>query len=899
MTHQVPHPLDLKMWFSKSIEEVLGEISVDPLTGLSEEEAISRLKKYGENKLQDKKQKGIFRLFLSQLHDWLIYILLAAVGITLIMGEYIDATIIILVVITNAVLGVIQEVKADRAIEALRNMSFPRALVRRNGIIKELESIKVVPGDILILDAGRLIAADIRLIDSANLQIDESALTGESVPSDKDALSIHEEADTPLGDRSNSAFMSTLVTHGRGTGVVVETGMKTEVGKIAGIIITEKKSKTPLEIRLDNLGKKLAKFAIGICVVVFIVGALQGRNLADMFLMSVSLAVAAIPEGLAAIVAVVLSIGVTNMSKKNVIIKKLPAVETLGSVNIICSDKTGTLTQNKMTVTNYFNLEGKITIGKNQNSIATKDAKLLVKAMILCSDATYENHLGTGDPTEIALLVLGDDMGLDRMDIIAGNKRTHELPFDSDRKLMSTLNEENGDFTVYTKGAVGSLLKISTHVLNKGEVIPFSDALKEQCRVATERMADDALRTMGVAYKPAKSAIEPAEMEKNLVFLGFVGMADPPRTDVKSSILKAKIAGITTIMISGDHKNTAFAIAKELGIAESIDQVFTGPDIDRLTEDEFSDRITGYRVFARVSPEHKVTIVRSLKSKGNIVSMTGDGINDAPSLNTADIGVAMGITGTDIAKGASDMILTDDNFSTIVTAIEQGRNIYNNIKKSVVFLLTCNLGEVVSVFVCLLIGWEAPLIATQLLWINLLTDSFPAVALGMDPGNPDVMKDKPRNPGESFFGGGASLHIILGGVLIGVLTILAFWYGYYEHGYSPFNHSAPESTIDYARTMAFMVLIVCQLFYTLAVRHTSKSIFSIGIFTNRYLIAAILLGLIFQIIVVGIPFLQHAFHLQMLDIRAWAIVLGLGLVPLFFNEVIKIFIRNRLRKALD
>ena len=884
------------MWFSKSIEDVLKEIDVDAASGLSEEEAKIRLEKYGPNKLTAKKKKNIFQLFIAQLQEWLIYILFAAVIITLFMGEYIDAIIITLVIITNAVLGVIQEVKAGKAIEALQKMSFPKALVRRSGEVKEINSHEVVPGDILILDAGRFISADIRLIESVNLQIEESALTGESVPSDKDASQIHSDENTPLGDRTNIAFMSTPVTRGRGVGVVVETAMNTEVGKIANLINTEKKEKTPLEIRLDKLGKTLGMFAIGICVIIFVIALLQGRDIAEMFILSVSLAVAAIPEGLPAIVAVVLSIGVTSMAKKKAVIKKLPAVETLGSVNIICSDKTGTLTLNKMTVKTYFNLEGEIAVERNSKNNATEDAKLLAKAMVLCSDATFENEQSTGDPTEIALLLLGDDLGIDRKIINAESNRVSEFAFDSDRKLMSTLNEENEKFTVYTKGALGNLIKISSQVLEKGKVIPMNEEHKQKYIAAAEKMSNDALRTLGVAYKPVNSVVEGAEMEKDLILAGLVGMIDPPRPEVNDSIQKAKLAGITTIMITGDHKNTAFAIASELGIAENIEQAITGVELDEFSEEELTKKMVGYRIFARVSPEHKVKIVRALKSQGNIVSMTGDGVNDAPSLNAADIGVAMGITGTDVAKAASHMILMDDNFATIVSAIEEGRNIYNNIKKAVIFLLTCNLGEVVALFVTLLIGLEAPLIATQLLWINLITDSFPAIALGMDPGNPDVMKEKPRNAKESFFAGGAGIHLILGGVLIGALTIAAFWFGYYEHGYSPFDHSAPENTLEYARTMAFMTLVMCQLFFSLAVRNHSKSIFQIGIFSNKYLVGAIVLGVLLQLLVIGIPFMQKAFRLQMLDLGGWLIAIALGLVPLLINEIVKIFIRARMKK---
>jgi len=888
-----------KMWFSKSIEDVLKEINVDAESGLSEEEVKVRLGKYGANQLISKKKKNIFQLFVAQLREWLIYILFAAVIITLFMGEYIDATIIILVIITNAILGVIQEVKAGKAIEALQKMSFPKALVRRNGEVKEVNSHEVVPGDILILDAGRFISADIRLTESVNLQIEESALTGESVPADKDATQVFSDLKTPLGDRTNIAFMSTLVTSGRGVGVVIETGMNTEVGKIANLINTEKKEKTPLEIRLDKLGKTIGMFAIGICIIIFVIALIQGRDIAEMFILSVSLAVAAIPEGLAAIVAVVLSIGVTSMSKKKAVIKKLPAVETLGSVNIICSDKTGTLTQNKMTVKTYFNLDGEIAVERNSKNSATEDAKLLVKAMILCSDATYENGHGTGDPTEIALLLLGDDLEMDRKVITAKTSRVSEFSFDSNRKLMSTLNQEKEKFTVYTKGAIGNLLKISTQVLVKGKVIPITEKHKQTYLAAAEKMSDNALRTLGVAYKPVNSVIESSEMEKDLILLGLVGMIDPPRPEVKESIQKAKLAGITTIMITGDHKNTAFAIARELGMAEKMEQAISGEELDDFSDEELTTKIVEYRIFARVSPEHKVKIVHALRSHGNIVSMTGDGVNDAPSLNAADIGVAMGITGTDVAKAASDIILMDDNFATIVSAIEQGRNIYSNIKKAVIFLLTCNLGEVIAMFVTLLIGLEAPLIATQLLWINLITDSFPAIALGMDPGNPDVMKEKPRNSKESFFAGGAGIHLILGGVLIGALTIAAFWFGYYEHGYSPFDKTAPENTVEYARTMAFMVLVMCQLFFSLAVRNSSKSIFQIGIFSNKYLVGAIVLGVLLQLFVIGIPFMQRAFHLQMLDLGGWLIAISLGLVPLVVNEIVKIFIRARLKRAND
>ncbi len=876
------------MWYSKSIYAVLKELNVEQAIGLTEKEANARLGKYGKNRLEGLKKKCILQMFVAQLNDWLIYVLFAAVIVTVFLSEYIDSIIILSVIILNAVLGLIQEVKAGNAIEALQKMSSPKSLVRRDGEVREIDSELVVPGDILILDAGRFVSADIRLIETANLQIEESSLTGESVSSEKNALLVLDPK-TQLGDRENLAFMSSIVTYGRGVGVVIGTGMNTEVGKIANIIEGQEEAKTPLEIRISHLGKTLGAIAIGICLLIFIVSLFQGRNLAEMFLISVSLAVAAIPEGLAAIVAVVLSIGVTGMSKRNAIIRRLPAVETLGSVNIICSDKTGTLTQNKMTVVKYFTIEGEIAVFRDQQNTATEDAKLLARTMILCSDATWESGQGTGDPTEISLLLLADDLGIDRSALRAGNQRVTEFAFDSNRKLMSTLTGEKGKFTVNTKGAIDNLLKIVTHVLVDGEAIPITDEHKKRFALATESMSNQALRTLGAAYKPVDSIITAAEMEKDLILIGLVGMIDPPRNEVKHSIQLAKNAGITSIMITGDHKNTAFAIARELGIAENIDQAITGQEMDEFKDEEFAGKISGYRIFARVSPEHKVRIVRALKAQGNIVSMTGDGVNDAPSLTTADIGVAMGITGTDVAKSASDMILTDDNYATIVSAIEQGRNIYNNIKKSVIFLLTSNLGEVVAMFVTILLGWEAALLATQILWINLLTDSLPAVALGMDPGDPDVMKEKPRNPKESFFAGGSGLHVVAGGILIGAITIFAFWYGYFEHGYSPFDSSVPKNVVEYARTMAFMAIISCQLIYSLALRNRTKSIFIIGVFSNKYLIGAIVLGLLLQLIVMSIPAMQNAFKLQMLDVQGWVIVIVLGLVPLTFNELLKIF----------
>jgi len=881
------------MWFAKTCEEVLKELEVDQGTGLSSEEVRKRLEKYGENKLKGKPRKSLVSLFFDQLRDMLIYVLLGATAITIAIGEYVDAIIILLVVILNAIIGVVQEYKAEKAIEALQKMTTPKALVRRDGEIKEVDSEEIVPGDIVIIDAGRYIPADLRLIDSVNLQIEESALTGESVPTDKNAKDVHDDPKAPIGDRSNMAFMSTLATYGRGEGVVVATAMETEIGKIAKILDADDSEMTPLQKRLDELGRVLGFVAIGICALIFVLALFQKRPLFEMFLTAISLAVAAIPEGLAAIVAIVLALGVQRMSKINAIVKKLPAVETLGSVNIICSDKTGTLTQNKMTVVKYYTLNNLREVpATGSNFSASEDEAELIRTLVLCSDATYENGKGTGDPTEIALLVLGDRYNLTKNDLNARHARVAERPFDSDRKLMSTLNVEKNGYRVHTKGAIDNILKISTSALVDGKIVPLTEEMKANYLKAADEMSDAALRVLGAAFKDTDSIISPEEMEKDLTVIGFVGMIDPPRLEVKDSIRVAKTAGITPVMITGDHRNTAVAIARELGIADSADQSITGAEIDQLSDEEFSKRINNYKVFARVSPEHKVKIVRAFKAQGNIVSMSGDGVNDAPSLKYADIGVAMGITGTDVSKGASDMILTDDNFTTIVHAIEEGRNIYNNIKKAVIFLLSCNLGEVVTIFASILFFWPVPLMPTQILWINLITDTLPAISLGVDPGDKDIMKMKPRDPKESFFAKGAGLRAVVGGVLIGALTLLAFYFGLSEHGYSLNSQDIPEEVLTYARTMSFVVLAASQLFYSLSIRSSTKSIFQIGLFSNKYLIGAIIAGIFLQLIVISVPFLASAFNMQNLGMRDWGMVILFALVPLFINEVFKIFMKK-------
>lgn len=874
---------------SQPIDEVLSEQDVDVNIGLSAQDVKSRLEKFGKNKLEEKKRKSILRLFLGQLNDTLIYVLLGAVLVTAFMGEYIDAIIIMAVVLINATLGVFQEIKANSAIAALRDLSSPKALVRRSGQVQEINAELLVPGDIVLLEAGRYVPADLRLIETRNLQIDESTLTGESVAVEKDASAALRSGYVSLGDRINLGYMSTLVTYGRGEGVVIGTGHQTEVGQIAGHLDSGEERKTPLEVRLGQLGATLGKGALVICLVIFLIAFLQGRDVAEMFITAVSLAVASIPEGLAAIVAIVLSIGVTKMAKENAIIKKLPAVETLGSVNIVCSDKTGTLTQNKMTVQEVFTFTDQtVAIDATKDGISP-DGELLASAMTLASDATLENGQSTGDPTEIALLDLADRLGVDRHQLAQDQPRLNELAFDSGRKLMSTFHSREGTYVVYTKGAVDNLVLKCKYILENGESIPMKDVHRQMLMDAADRMSNNALRTLAVAFKPSDSEINPGDFEKNLTMIGVVGMIDPPREEVKDSIATAKKAGITTIMITGDHKNTALAIARELGIATEASQATTGIAINHMSAEELESHIEDYRVFARVSPEHKVNIVKAFKAKGNIVSMTGDGVNDAPSLHAADIGVAMGTTGTDVAKSASDMILADDNFSTIIRAIEEGRNIYNNIKKSVHFLLSSNVGEVICMFAAIVAGLPLPLIATQLLWINLITDTLPAIALGMDPTNPKVMEEKPRPVNDGFFSGGAGYRVLFAGLMIGALTIVAFLLGYQHKGYSPYADTVPVEVHEYARTLAFLTIIACQLFFSISFRDEKKSMFAVGLFSNKYLVGAVILGFALQCLLLYIPFLQDAFKLQAVGWGEWVLILGLGLIPLITNELIKFF----------
>lgn len=870
------------MWFNKTSKEILEELNVDISTGLSSDEVEKRQEKYGLNKLTSKKQKSLLKMFFEQINDILIYILLAAAIISGVLGEVSDAIIIGIVIIINTIIGVVQESKAEKALEALKQLSTPKALVKRNGENIEIPSEDVVPGDVIILDAGRYVPCDLRLIETANLKIEESALTGESVPVEKQAEEKLEDPKTPLGDQKNMAFMSTLATYGRGIGVSVGTGMNTEIGKIAKMLEGEDKEFTPLQKKLAELGKTLGFVALGICALMFLVGLLQKRDILEMFLTAISLAVAAIPEGLPTIVTIVLAMGVQKMIKENAIIRKLPAVETLGAVNIICSDKTGTLTQNKMTVIKFY--ANKETQDIDKLNIENATHKMLLENLVLCNDATFSKDSSTGDPTEIALLEAGSKYNIIKNNIENEHKRIDEIPFDSDRKLMTTINIFGDKNYVMTKGATDNLLKVSTKAYINGEIVPLTDEIKENIMDASNKMSKNALRVLGAAYKTLEDDNYNKEnLETDLIFIGLVGMIDPPRESVKDSILECKNSGIKTIMITGDHKITAFAIAKELGIAEYESQAIFGYELDDMSDSELSSKIENLRVFARVSPEHKVKIVKALKSKGNIVSMTGDGVNDAPSLKAADIGVAMGITGTDVAKGASDMVLTDDNFSTIVSAIKEGRNIFNNIKKSIIFLLSCNLGEILALFIGILLGWPAPLRPIHLLWVNLITDSLPALSLGIDPGDPSIMDEKPRDPKESLFAGGAGVSLILNGLLIGVLTLIAFEVGRIRY----------SDSLMHAQTMAFVVLSVSQLFHSFNMRHPKKSIFQLGFFTNKYLFVSVLFGILLQNMVIIIPFLASTFKVFKLTIQNWIFVCALSIVPLVVNEIIKFFKRSK------
>jgi Ca2+-transporting ATPase len=886
------------MWHNKSIEETAAALGVDPGVGLSGDEARLRLERYGQNRLTEKKGKSLFSMIVDQINDPLIYILLGAGIISILLGEVSDAIIIAAVVVINAVVGVIQESKAEKAIDALKKMSSPTAIVRRGGETVEILAGDVVPGDVVLIDAGRIIPCDLRWIESVNLKVEEAALTGESVPSEKDARAVIDSESAPLGDRTNLGFMSTVATYGRGVGIAVGTGMQTEIGKIATMLDNTETEETPLQKKLADFGKKLGFAIIGLCAFMFafsvvreiiVDGNISRKDLLEFFLTAVSLAVAAIPEGLAAFVTIVLAIGVQKMSKQNAIVRHLPAVETLGSVNVICSDKTGTLTQNRMTVMSFA------TLGREADikglDVKNADERLLIEAMVLCTDATKSESGETGDPTEIALLNAGALHGIEKVPLMAASPRVAELPFESDRKLMTTVHPHTGTLKAFTKGATENILSRSSSILDRGRVRAITEADRAKVLAVVEEMSLKALRVLGAAYReyPSDAKADSLELESGLIFIGLVGMIDPPRKEVIGSIEECRKSGIITVMITGDHKDTAYAIAKELGIAESLDQAVSGTELDAMTDAELAERTKTLRVFARVSPEHKVRIVKAFRAAGHVVSMTGDGVNDAPSLKSADIGVAMGITGTDVAKGAADMILTDDNFKTIVGAIKEGRVIYDNIKKAILFLLSCNAGEIIAIFVGIMLGHGSPLKPIHILWVNLVTDTLPALALCMEAGDPDIMKRRPRDPKEGLFANGGMRFIVLFGLLEGFCTLFSFVVGLNLYG------NEGQGLLR-AETMAFGVLSLSQLFHAFNLRNDHKSVFSIGVFSNRWMVGAFVICAFLQLSVMLFPFLIGPFKVAPLGLLDWVLVIGLSASPLVLYEIAKFFIRRYDRK---
>ena len=856
--------------------------------GLSSAQAEERLQRTGPNKLEEGKKTPLILRFLKELADPMILILIAAAAVSAITAFYADESfadviIILAVVIINAVLGVFQESKAEKAIEALREITAATSKVLRDGRQISIRSEELVPGDIIILEAGDAVPADARIIESASLKAEEAALTGESVPVNKTAaaLSLGNEKDIPLGDRVNMVYMGSTVVYGRGMAVVTGTGMHTEMGKIADALSQSKDDATPLQRKLNQLSKILSILVLGICAVIFAINILRvypnvgGDVLLDTFLVAVSLAVAAIPEGIAAVVTIVLSIGVTNMSKRNAVIRRLTAVETLGCTQIICSDKTGTLTQNKMTVVEH----------------ETDDLAALTLSMALCSDAKLDDdHQAIGEPTECALV--NDAYQEGTYTLAAGYTRIGEAPFDSDRKMMSTVcRGPDGALTQFTKGAPDEILKCCRTILKDGKEIPLTDALRSEVMNANKRMADQALRVLAAArrsWNQAPDKFEASDLEQELCFLGLSGMIDPIRPEVRAAIEECKSAGIRPIMITGDHKDTAVAIARQLGILNEGQQAITGAELSEISDADFSRDIARYSVYARVQPEHKVRIVKGWKAQGKITAMTGDGVNDAPSIKSADIGVGMGVTGTDVTKNVADMVLADDNFATIVSAVEEGRRIYDNIRKSIQFLLSSNLAEVLSIFFSTMLGFTI-LKPVHLLWINLITDSFPALALGAERSEPDVMKRAPRRADEGIFAGGMGFDIAFQGVLITLLTLVSYFIGHFiESGRWEIVNSAD------GMTMAFLTLSLVEIIHSFNMRSRRKSVFQIP-YQNKLLWASMGVSLLCTTLVIYVPFLANAFGFETISLLEYAVALALAFCILPIMELVK-WIQRRLRK---
>ena len=861
------------MWHSSSVEEIAKNLKTNINIGLSDDEAQKRFERYGPNNLKEKKKESIFVKLIKQFNDFMIITLIIAAIISAVVSklngeaDYIDSIIIVAIVIFNAIMGLVQEQKAEKSLEALKKMTAPNAKVRRNGRVQEIDATLVVPGDIVILEAGNYVPADCRLINSYNLKIEESALTGETIPSLKDSSKILKE-NTAMGDLCNMVFATTIVVNGHGEAIVVETGMNTRVGKIAGMIIEDESPETPIQKKLAEVGKILAIACIIICVLIFVIGIFKKIPIIEMFMTSVGLAVAAIPEGLPAIVTIMLSIGVTKMAKKNSIIRKLPAVETLGSSSVICSDKTGTLTQNKMTVTEVRNCFGRA----NSN-----ERKFILELGTMCTDTTEERINGklgfVGEATEVAISNAAMEEGVSKSFLYDEMKRINDIPFDSKRKMMTTIHKYGNGYRIITKGAPDVLLKRCSNCYSGGQIVPIFSK-KDDINEQNNQMAEKALRVIAVAYKDVEKLPEMQDVEKDLIFCGLIGMIDPPREGVKESVRTCRRAGIKTVMITGDHLQTAKAIAKELGILKRGDLAIDGETLERMSQHELEQNIMDYSVFARVSPEHKVRIVKAFQSTGAVVAMTGDGVNDAPALKNADIGIAMGKGGTDVAKNAADMILLDDNFVTIVEAVKQGRNIYDNIKKAIHFLISTNIGEIVTIFFGLVLGIKSPLLAIQLLWINLVTDSLPAIALGLEKEEENIMSRLPRNPKKNLFADGLWWKIIIEGAMLGIFTLLAFSIGNCLY------------SVEVGRTMAFLTLGILELVHSFNIK-SEESIFKIGVLENKYLVGALVLGVILQVIVVVVSPLAQVFSLVPLTGMQWLYTILIAVAPIPIVEIQK------------
>lgn len=879
----------MKHYLSTS-EEVLKQTGSSD-NGLSEAEAKKRLAENGENKLAEAKKVSLLKRFLSQLVNPMIIVLLvaAAVNFATVLIErlskdsdesFAECIIILAVVLLNAVLGVVQEGRAEKAIEALKQMTASTCKVVRGGKLLAVKSEELVVGDVVVLEAGDSVPADCRIIEEASLKAEESALTGESVPSVKQAAKLEAEQgkDVPLGDRKNMVYMGSTIVYGRARAVVVATGMQTEMGKIADILAKTENEVTPLQKKLNKLSQVLSYIVLGICVFIFAFKLLKDMDfrlevVLDSFIIAVSLAVAAIPEGLATVVTVVLSMGMTKMAKKNAVVKRLTAVETLGCTQVICSDKTGTLTQNKMTVVDFYG----------------DDEELLARAMSECSDAVLDpdSKEAKGEPTECALVNYAYKLGFDKS--VRGAERVAEAPFDSMRKMMSTVHDENGKIVQYTKGAPDEILKRCTAYREQGKVLPMTEEKRSEILAENKRMADEALRVLAAAMKDLDGVpvdFEPQDIEKDLVFVGLTGMIDPIRPEVKAAIEECKAAGIRPVMITGDHLDTAVAIAKQLGIITDKSQAITGAEMAEIPDDEFEKEIEKYGVYARVQPEHKVRIVTTWKKKSYITAMTGDGVNDAPSIKNADIGIGMGITGTDVTKGAADMVLQDDNFATIVTAVGEGRRIYDNIRKAIQFLLSSNLAEVVAVFMATMLGFTL-LRPMHLLWINLITDTFPALALGMEEGESDLMKRKPRSSKEGIFAGGVGVNVVLQGVFIGVLTLLSYFIG---HRIAEGVWSVKGLSED-GMTMAFLTLSMTEMFHAFNARSINHSLFTVKK-QNKFMWGAFLLSLLLTVCVIYIPGLNTAFEFAAISLKEFAIAIALAVTVIPFTELSK-FVTKR------